>query len=155
MTPVEKNFRSGEFLFHEGDVSHALYLIKKGSVAIRKRKGSAYVELAKVHSGEVIGELAFFDRRPRSAAAVAIGDVEAFEISFESLDKLWAQIPEYMKTIMASVSERLRKANELIRKLQNETISADGRETPTEETLDAAAVLAATAGIGEPEKPTS
>ncbi len=111
-----------------------MYLIKKGTVAIRKMKGPAYVELARIYSNEVLGELSFFDRLPRSAAAVALTEVEVLEISFDSLDKIYGNVPDYMKTIIMSVADRLRKANDLIRRLQKnvvkesgESVNADGK----------------------------
>src|SRR4051812_25029770 len=110
--PAQRYFRPGQFLFHEGEPSSCMFLIKKGTVGVRKRKGGAYVEIARVYSNEVLGELSFFDRAPRSAAAIALTEVEVLEIRFESLDKIYSGVPDYMKSIMASVAERLRKAND-------------------------------------------
>jgi CRP-like cAMP-binding protein len=126
--PIERQFRPGQSLFREGEPSHCMYLIKKGTVAIRKMKGTAYVELGRIYANEVLGELSFFDRHPRSASAVALTEVEALEISFESLDAIYVKVPDYLKTIMASVADRLRKANEQIRKLQKNVITEEGRE---------------------------
>lgn len=105
-----------------------MYLITKGTVAIRKMKGPDYVELGRVYANEVLGELSFFDRKPRSAAAVALTEVEVLEISFESLDAIYTKVPDYMKTIMASVADRLRKANEMIRRLQRNVVTEEGQE---------------------------
>lgn len=147
--PVEKQIRAGQFLFREGEVSKSLFLITKGTLSVRKSKGSEFVELGRIFSGEVVGEVSFFDRAPRSASAIAISDVEVVEISFESMERIYESVPSYFKTIMASLSDRLRKADELIRKLQNETIrekSATGDPTNLE-SPSAADVLAATADI--------
>jgi CRP/FNR family cyclic AMP-dependent transcriptional regulator len=127
-TPKEREYRPSQFLFREGEQSNSLYLVKKGVVAIRKLKGHHYVELGKIFPNEVLGELSFFDRKARSAAAVAVTEVEVLEFSFESLDAIYKDIPDYMKTIMASVAERLRKANETIRKLQRNVVDETGRE---------------------------
>jgi CRP/FNR family cyclic AMP-dependent transcriptional regulator len=141
--PVEKVFQPGQYLFNEGDPSNSLFLIKTGSIAILKRKGSAFVELGKLYSGEVLGELSFFDRRPRSASAVALTEVEILEITFDSLDTIYRPIPDYMKTIMTSVATRLRKANEMIRSLQKEVIS-EVRHSRKPDEFSAADALAAT-----------
>ncbi len=120
---MSKSFAPGQYLFHEGDPSNAMYLISKGTVSIRKYKGTAYVEIARLYSNEVLGELAFFDRQPRSASAVALTDVDVIELQFEALDKLFASTPDYMKTIIASVADRLRRANDTIRRLQKNMVS--------------------------------
>lgn len=145
-------FRPGQFVFKEGEPSRCMYLIKKGTVAVRKMKGGGtYVELARVYSNEVLGELSFFDRLPRSAAAVALTEVEAMEISFDSLDSVYDRVPDYMKTIIASVAERLRRANDTIRRLQKNVITSDGREEQlrgNQDEPDAEEILKATQGIG-------
>lgn len=116
-TPVRK-FKSGEVLFQEGDSSRSLFIIKVGVVSIRKRRAKGHIEIGLVKANEVLGELSFFDRQPRSAAAVALEDVEALEIPFEALDKIYKNVPEYMRTFISSMAVRLRKANEQIRLLQ-------------------------------------
>jgi CRP/FNR family cyclic AMP-dependent transcriptional regulator len=118
MSAEKKSYKSGAILFNDGDPSHSLFLIQKGAISIRKKKGNTTIEVGKVLAGQVIGELSFFDRQPRSATGVAIIDVEAMEISFESLEKIYSTVPDYMKTIMAAMAERLRKANDTIRQLQ-------------------------------------
>jgi len=148
---ITKHFRPGQALFQEGDQSSCMYLIQKGTVAVRKTKGANYIELGRVYSNEVLGELSFFDRKARSAAAVAMTEVEALEIDFDSLDKIYDKVPPYLKVIIASVAERLRKANDQIRRLQKNIITLEGVETEENvsvDQMDAASVLEATAGIG-------
>lgn len=145
MPATPKYFRPGEVLFKEGDASRSMYVIQKGTVAIRKMKGGGYVDLAKVYSNEVLGELAFFDRQPRSATAIALSEVEVLEIDFAALQKIYDSIPHYFKTILACVADRQRKSNETIKRLQRNLVSIkDGvvkRDTVDEEE-DTASVLA-------------
>ncbi len=123
-----------------------MYVIQKGTVAIRKIKGGGYVDLAKVYSNEVLGELAFFDRQPRSAAAIALSEVEVLEIDFNSLQKIYDSIPHYFKTILACVADRQRKSNDTIKRLQRNLVSMKegviSRDTNTEEPEDTTSVLA-------------
>lgn len=120
-----KRLQPGQYLFYEGEPSEAMYLVKTGTLSIRKRKGSGFVEVARIKNGEIVGELSFFDRQPRSAAAMAIKDTELVEIPFSSLDLIYAKVPDYLKTIMASVAERIRKADDTIRRLSNDTVTTD------------------------------
>lgn len=147
--PKGKTVNAGTYLFREGEPSRSLFLIQKGTVGIRKAKGGAFVELAKLHSNEVVGELSFFDRMPRSASAIALTDIEILEITFDSLDKIYQGVPDYLKTIMASVADRLRKADETIRRLQKDLVEENGDvETSSDDGDTAASILAATADIG-------
>lgn len=120
MSAVAKIYKPGQVLFTEGQPSSSIFIVKRGAISIRKMKGKNFVEVAKIQSGEVIGELSFFDRQPRSATAVALIEVEVMELPFDAMEKIYAQIPDYLKTIVAAMAERLRKANEQIRLLQRE-----------------------------------
>jgi CRP-like cAMP-binding protein len=111
-------YEPGEIVFHEGDASRSMYIIKSGVILIQKRTMKGQVEIARLRSGEVLGELSFFDRDPRSATAVAVSDVELVVVDFESLDKIYSTVPSYIKTIVAAVARRLRRANETIKRLQ-------------------------------------
>jgi CRP-like cAMP-binding protein len=122
--------RANEVLFKEGDASSCMYIVKKGALSIRKRKGDRYVELGRAYTNEVIGELAFFDRQPRSASAVALMEVEIIIVPFDGLDKVYAGIPDYWKAIFQAVANRLRKSNHVVAELQKGRF--DSIEYPSE-----------------------
>lgn len=123
----------------------SLFLVIKGTLSIRKMKGSAYVEIARVYANEVVGELSFFDRQPRSAAAFALTEVEVTEIGFDSLDKVFQSTPPYLKAMIAAMSDRLRKADDTIKRLQKSTPDQGSpmASTNDEDEFDAASALAA------------
>jgi CRP/FNR family cyclic AMP-dependent transcriptional regulator len=117
-----KQIAAGQVLFNEGDPAKCMYLIKSGEVSIRKRKGSTFVEITRLRDGEIIGEISFFDRQPRSATAMALTPAVVTEMPFDSLDAIYAKIPDYLKTIMASIADRIRKTDDAIRRLSKETV---------------------------------
>jgi hypothetical protein len=75
------------------------------------------------------------------------------EIDFDALDKIYTHVPDYLKTIMAAVAERLRKANETIKRLKKDTVSEapaedeDGKSKGVD-SGDLNSVLAAAAEVG-------
>lgn len=146
MSAQSLHFKKGSTIFEENDAADCLYLVKSGKVSIRKRKKDGHIVLAEVRQNEVVGELSLFDHQPRSASAFCLTEVEAIRIDFESLKKLFDQIPPYLQTIMSCVVERLRKADDLIQTLERQVIR-DGDETlidlDNEDPLDSAGALAA------------
>ena len=70
MGAVKKKIPLGGHLFNEGDASESLFILQVGTVSIRKHKDGGFIELAKAHSGEVIGEMAFFDRQQRNGGGL-------------------------------------------------------------------------------------
>lgn len=125
MSGVRK-LQKGDILFREGDPSDAMYVIKTGRIAITKAKGSGEIILAEKKNGEMLGEMAFFDQKPRSAGAKAILDTEVIQLPFSSLHAQFKTFPEWLKAMVRTVNGQLRDANVRIKNL--ESASTDNEE---------------------------
>lgn len=113
-----KKLGKNEILFREGDPSDAMYVIKSGRIAITKSKGSGEITLAELKPGEMLGEMAFFDNKPRSAGAKAIGDAEVIALPFTALHAQFKTFPEWLKAMVKTVNSHLREANTRIKNLE-------------------------------------
>ena len=107
------SFTANTTIFDEGDPGDAAYIIRSGRVEIRKgTHGSDPVKLAELGKGDVLGELALFDGRPRMASAVALTDVTAIRMSREDfLDRL-STMDTAMKGIVLTMVSRVRKMSD-------------------------------------------
>ena len=85
-------YTAGEFIFSEGDVADALFIIEAGTVNIVP-KGKEVI-FATLGSGQGFGELAFFDRGTRPASASACERGYVLRITFEQLSNVLAKRPE-------------------------------------------------------------
>ena len=110
--------KKGDVLFREGDPSEMMYVIKSGKIAITKAKGSSEIQLAELGAGDMLGEMAFFDNKPRSAGAKAIVDSQIIELPFKALNAQFKTFPEWLKAIMRTVNTHLRNANTKIKNLE-------------------------------------
>jgi CRP-like cAMP-binding protein len=110
--------QKGQLLFREGDSSEAMFVLKKGRIAITKTKGDSEIELATVAVGQIFGEMAFFDQKPRSANARALQDSEIIALPFKSLQAQFKLLPEWLKSMVKSINENLREANKRIKVLE-------------------------------------
>lgn len=113
-----KTLRKNDILFREGDASEAMYVIKSGKIAITKSKGSADIVLAELGPGDMLGEMAFFDSKPRSAGAKAVVDTVVIELPFKALNAQFKTFPEWLKAIVRTVNTHLRNANTKIKNLE-------------------------------------
>ena len=88
-------------------------------LAITKKKGSNEIVLAQVKSGDLLGEMTFFDKTPRSASAMAAAhDTEVIELPFSALEAQWSTLPSWVKSITKAINSNLRRANIRIRQLE-------------------------------------
>lgn len=116
-----RKLKPGEVLFNDGDHSSSLFIIQKGQIRLYKPKGKGFVEIAVLRAGEVIGEMAFFDKdngAKRSCAAAALVSTEIIEISFVAFGKTFSSLNPWFKTIIDTLVKRLRTANLRIRELE-------------------------------------
>lgn len=113
-----KKLGKGEILFREGDSSDAMYVIKGGRIAITKTKGSGEIVLAELKPGEMLGEMAFFDNKPRSAGAKALQEAEVIALPFSALHAQFKTFPEWLKAMVKTVNSHLRDANQRIKNLE-------------------------------------
>ena len=107
-----KNIEIGanQILFDEGDVPDAAYLIREGSVEIRKgARTDNPATLTVLEKGDILGELGLFNESPRMASAITREACKLVKISKKDfLSRLNAMDPVMMKVILymaAQISE--------------------------------------------------
>ncbi len=112
MAGTARILKEGEVLFRTGEKADSMYIVRKGSLKVYFLKGNEEVQLALLTDGAIVGEMAFFDQKPRSAHVKALTQTEIMEISRADFDKLLTQIPKWLVTMLQSLSGRLRSTNE-------------------------------------------
>jgi CRP/FNR family transcriptional regulator, cyclic AMP receptor protein len=76
---AKRALAKGSVLIEEGRPIDVLYVLLDGelSVTLRALEGR---EIARLRSGEILGELSFLDSRPPSASVTALGDVAVLSV---------------------------------------------------------------------------
>lgn len=117
-TSGPKKVERDHYLFREGDPPDAMYVIKSGKLAVVKTKSNSEIVLAELGPGAMVGEMAFFDSRPRSASVKALKDSEVIALPYKALHAQFQNFPEWCKAIMRTVNDHLRNANQRIKQLE-------------------------------------
>lgn len=123
-----KTLSPGETLFHDGEKANSLFIIQKGQLRLFKPKGKGFIEIAVLRSGEVIGEMAYFDQSgggKRSCSAAAMVTTEVIEISFSAFGKTMAGLNPWFKTIINTLADRLRSTNARVKELESNSTSVN------------------------------
>ncbi len=108
-------FQPGQMIFREGDTTQEAYRILKGRVEISIAGDGKAVILAQLGEGDIFGEMAMVDERPRSASAQALEVTECEVLTAENFNEAVLQRPEILIPYLASFFERLRTANDRLR----------------------------------------
>ncbi len=109
-------YKTGDFIFLEGDKESHFYIIEKGTVQIfTKKPNGERVNICDISEGESFGEFALLDKAPRSASAKALSDVVLVKVSAEGYEKLLSEIPVWASSMLRSFIIRLKNMNKLIK----------------------------------------
>jgi CRP-like cAMP-binding protein len=108
-------FQPGQVIFREGDTSQEAFRILRGRVEISILADGKPVILAQLGEGDIFGEMAMVDERPRSASAQALEVTECEVLTPDNFNELVLSRPEVLIPYMASFFERLRTANDRLR----------------------------------------
>ena len=105
----------GEYLITEGGQNNEMYWVLEGSFVITKlNKDNQNVVVGEVQSGELLGEMSFLDKLPRSASVRAKEDCEVLVIPHTKFMDVLDQQPRWFRSLMSTLSHRLRDADQRI-----------------------------------------
>ncbi len=82
---ITKDFATGKTLFSQGDNGDFIYIIINGVVDITKETNGKKEHVARVSSGDIIGEIAVLSHEPRCASAVASAPTRVIMIDDRAL----------------------------------------------------------------------
>ena len=102
-----RQFRAGEDLIRTGEKDDSFYILTNGEVDVVIGSGSTQTTLATITEGSVFGEIAFFDREPRSATIRARSQGSAVRITRENFDNLAAWEPNIARQILLDLGRIL------------------------------------------------
>ncbi len=127
-------YTEGEVIFKEGDEGDHMYVVQSGKVKITRNTPSGDVTIAVLSTGEIFGEMALFDRLPRSATAAAFNEARILSIDKKKFFQTISRDPTLVFKILEYMSQRIRRINEEISKLKNSRHDSSNIFTDTEET---------------------
>ncbi|MFW2440088.1 MAG: Crp/Fnr family transcriptional regulator [Arenicellales bacterium] len=111
-------FTRNSVIITEGDYSDSLYIINTGKVKIYiSDDNGREMLLRNLGPGAYFGELAFLDKKPRSASAITLCACQLSVISSKNLMQCLDNNPEMNASFLQVLVKRLREATESQRRL--------------------------------------
>ncbi len=100
---AEESRLAGEVFIHDGAIDECLYLIREGEVEVRRRDQL----LAHLGVGDIVGEMAMFNRQPRNADVIAVTDCTLSRLTAADLRDLCQHLPTLKIILTRLVAHRL------------------------------------------------
>lgn len=114
----QQSFAPGTILFEKDQPGDAMYLIRAGRVRIflKDTQGNE-ITFRHYGPGEIVGEFALIDNKPRSASAEAVDSVEAMVLNRDNFLQLLRDRPLLGVEMMRSLAERVRYTTSYLERL--------------------------------------
>lgn len=104
-----RNFAKGEIIYRQGDLATTFCYLKKGKVSVFMTSIDGMEKTLNTASkGELLGEGAFFDKKPRVSSARAVTNCEVVMIDEQTLTSLFAKHPRLAFELLEILSNRIR-----------------------------------------------
>ena len=116
MATLGKEYKDGEVIVREGEAGNCMFVVQEGEVEAVTESDGRELRLRTMGADEIFGEMALFERKERSAKAVAIDDCILLALDEEKIQKLLTKAVaiKLLFNLAKMLSRRLRETNLLL-----------------------------------------
>jgi CRP-like cAMP-binding protein len=104
---MNRSFTKDMIIFCEGEPGDELFIIQKGSVKILKITENSEILLAVLKTGDIFGEMALLESKPRAAVAVAYEDCQLMAVNRANFQQMIKTQPQLIARLTTLLSERI------------------------------------------------
>jgi CRP/FNR family transcriptional regulator, cyclic AMP receptor protein len=112
--PIFRELQKEQVLMREGEDSTELFYVIHGTFKVVKTIYGKKTELAQIHPGEVVGEMSFLDKLPRSASVISVDDSTVQVIKRKNYQKFLEELPPWFVILQKTLLDRLRDVNKKV-----------------------------------------
>ena len=102
-----RNYPQDTMIFSEGEPGEELYIIQRGSVKIVRIQDDKEVLLAVLKAGDIFGEMALLESKPRAASAVAYSECMVLAVNRANFQRMIVTQPQIIARLTTLLSERI------------------------------------------------
>lgn len=105
-------YKDGEVIVRQGDIGDRMYVIQSGKARILVVSDGREIPIRVAGEGELIGEMAIFDRAVRSATVRALGEVRVLTVDKKNFLRRVHEDPSLAFRVVQTMSRRIRELTE-------------------------------------------
>lgn len=113
-----KTYNDGDIIVRQGDSGDCMFVIQEGEADIVLERDGAEIHLRVAGKGEIIGEMALFERETRSASVRARGTVRVMTLDKKNFFRRIHEDPTLAFRVVEIMSKRVRELSDEIARLK-------------------------------------
>ncbi len=111
-------YEDGEVIVRQGEAGDCMYVVQDGEVSIVREEDGHEILVGSAGRNEVLGEMAIFDHRPRSATIKAKGRARVLTLDKRNFLRRINEDPSLAFRMIETMSHRVRELNDQVVALQ-------------------------------------
>ncbi len=128
-----REYADGAVICRQGEPGDCMYVIQAGRATVTHEEAGSEVVVGELTAGDVFGEMAIFDRQPRSATVRAKGEARVLTLDKRAFMRRVHEDPSLAFSILQKMSLRIRGLDNAVSRLillqAQEQDQASGRPT--------------------------
>lgn len=104
---TSRSYEKDRMIFSESQSGHDMFVIQSGQVRITKVINGNEVVLAVLKAGDMFGEMALLENKPRSASAIAHEPCKLMVVNKNNFDMMVSSQPQLIARLTTTLAERL------------------------------------------------
>ena len=113
-----REYGDGEVICRQGEPGDRMYVVQAGRALVVHETNGREVLLTELSAGDVFGEMAIFDRKPRSATVRAKGPARVLTLDKRAFLRGVHEDPSLAYRILREMSQRVRRLTEELSRLK-------------------------------------
>lgn len=95
----------------EGDLASEIYFLQSGKLLVCTMSGTQVKAIARISAGEFVGELSFFDGRPRASYVVTLEKSQLIQIQKHEIS---GHLPTWYTQVATNIVKKIRLLDNII-----------------------------------------
>jgi len=114
-----RQYQDGEVIIRQGETGDCMFVIQEGEVEVYVERDGQEVRLATRGRGDMIGEMAVFEREVRSASVRALGPARLLTLDRKNFMKRINEDPTLAFRLVETLSHRVRQLSDEVARLKS------------------------------------
>ncbi len=106
-TGLQRQYSNDTMIFSEHEPGDNLFILQQGKVKITKIINNKEVLLAVLQPGDIFGEMALLENKPRNASAIAFSDTVLLAVNRQNFETMVISQPQIATKLIQLLSERI------------------------------------------------
>lgn len=113
-------YRDGEVVVRQGEAGDGLFVIQEGQLEILSEHAGRETRIRIAGQGELIGEMAVFERQVRSATVRALGEARVLTVDRKNFLRQINEDPSLAFRLVETMSRRIRELTAEVTRLKTD-----------------------------------